>query len=116
MPIPRGMPFARGHTTKALLGTRLVVPGDARQNAITPAGGFVSTASDVARYFAQLAPGAKRSVWGGRRGGGWAFGADGVSGRHFGSHAHRTIPFCRSFHSSRSIASRHNRWSHRSRG
>ena len=31
-------------------------------NAIAPAAGFVSTAADVARFFAQLAPNAKRSV------------------------------------------------------
>jgi hypothetical protein len=60
--ITKGTPFARGHTGKLLTGTRLVIPGDYCENAIAPAGGFVSTASDVARYFAQLAPGAKRSV------------------------------------------------------
>jgi CubicO group peptidase (beta-lactamase class C family) len=62
MPIARGTPFARGHSTKAQLGRRLVIPGDNRTNAIAPAGGFVSTASDIARYFAQLAPNAKRSI------------------------------------------------------
>jgi hypothetical protein len=44
------------------VGRRLVVPGDYLENAIRPAGGFISTAADVARYFAQLAPNAKRSV------------------------------------------------------
>ena len=62
MPIGKGKPFARGHTGKLLLGTRLVVPGDYQTNAIAPAGGFVSTARDVVRYYAQLAPGAKRGV------------------------------------------------------
>ena len=41
---------------------RLVIPGDNPTHAITPAAGFVSTAADVARFFAQLAPNAKRSV------------------------------------------------------
>lgn len=62
MPLPRRVPFARGHSSRIVAGERLVIPGDARLDAIAPAGGFVSTASDLARYFAQLAPGAKRSV------------------------------------------------------
>jgi CubicO group peptidase (beta-lactamase class C family) len=62
MPLAKGQPFARGHTPRLPAGRRLVVPGDYLENAITPAGGFVSTAADVARYFAQLAPNAKRSV------------------------------------------------------
>ena len=62
MPLARRAPFARGHTTKLQLGRRLVIPGDKSLNAVAPAGGFVSTASDLARYFAQLAPNAKRSV------------------------------------------------------
>jgi len=62
MPLAKGLPFARGHTPRLPVGRRLVVPGDYLENAITPAGGFISTAADVARYFAQLAPNAKRSV------------------------------------------------------
>jgi CubicO group peptidase (beta-lactamase class C family) len=62
MPLTRGTPFARGHTPRLPVGRRLVVPGDYLENAIRPAGGFISTAADVARYFAQLAPNAKRSV------------------------------------------------------
>ncbi len=62
MPIPDGVPFARGHTGELLLGKRLVIPGDYTLNAVAPAGGFVSTASDLAKYFAQLAPNAPRSV------------------------------------------------------
>ena len=64
MPIARGTPFARGHSPKLLVGTRLVIQGDQQQHAIAPAGGCVSTAGDVVRYYAQLAPGAKRSVLG----------------------------------------------------
>jgi CubicO group peptidase (beta-lactamase class C family) len=62
MPIADGVPFARGHTGELLIGKRLVVPGDYTENAVAPAGGFVSTASNVAQYFAQLAPNAPRSV------------------------------------------------------
>jgi CubicO group peptidase (beta-lactamase class C family) len=62
MPIPAGVPFARGHTGELLLGRRLVIPGDYTENAVAPAGGFVSSASDLAKYFAQLAPDAARSV------------------------------------------------------
>jgi len=62
MPLPRGTPFARGHTGRILLGRRLVVPGNNPCNAIDAAGGFVSTAADIARYFAQLAPNARNSV------------------------------------------------------
>jgi CubicO group peptidase (beta-lactamase class C family) len=62
MPIAKGIPFARGHTLRLPVGRRLVIPGENLTHAITPAGGFVSTAADVARFFAQLAPNAKRSV------------------------------------------------------
>jgi CubicO group peptidase (beta-lactamase class C family) len=62
MPIPDGVPFARGHTGELLIGRRLVIPGDWAISALAPAGGFVSTASDLAKYFAQLAPDAPRSV------------------------------------------------------
>ena len=51
-----------GHTRKLPLGHRLVVPGDNPTHAIAPAGGFVSTAGDLARFFASLDPAAKRSV------------------------------------------------------
>jgi CubicO group peptidase (beta-lactamase class C family) len=62
MPIPKGTRFARGHSTKLLLGERTIFPGDYTENAITPAGGFVATASDLCRYFAQLSPRAERSI------------------------------------------------------
>jgi CubicO group peptidase (beta-lactamase class C family) len=62
MPLAKGTPFARGHTPRLPAGRRLVIPGENRLNAITAAGGFVSTAADVARFFAQLAPNARRSV------------------------------------------------------
>jgi CubicO group peptidase (beta-lactamase class C family) len=62
MPLPKGARFARGHSAKLLLGKRVIFPGDYTENAITPAGGFVATARDLCRYFAQLSPRAKRSV------------------------------------------------------
>ena len=62
MPIPKGAAFARGHSAKLLLGERVIFPGDYSENAIAPAGGFVATASDLCRYFAQLSPRAKQSV------------------------------------------------------
>ena len=62
MPIPDGVPFARGHTGELPLGKRLVIPGAWTINAMAPVGGFVSTATDLARFFAQLAPNAERSV------------------------------------------------------
>jgi CubicO group peptidase (beta-lactamase class C family) len=62
MPLARGTPFARGHTRRIPLGERLVIPGDNSAHAITSAAGFVATAADTARFFAQLAPNAKRSV------------------------------------------------------
>ena len=62
MPIAEGIPFARGHSSKLLLGRRVIIPGDNPTNALVSAAGVVSTASDVARFFAQLAPKAKKSV------------------------------------------------------
>ena len=62
LPSECAAPFARGHTGRLPLGRRLTIPGDNPTNAIAPAAGFVSTAGDVARFFAQLSPGAERSV------------------------------------------------------
>jgi hypothetical protein len=47
MPIPKGAPSARGHSTKLLLGERMIFPGDYSENAIAPADGFVARASDL---------------------------------------------------------------------
>jgi CubicO group peptidase (beta-lactamase class C family) len=62
MPIPRTEPMASGHSGKLLLGRRVVIPGNYATNAIAPAGGVVSTARDLALFFAQLSPKAHRSV------------------------------------------------------
>jgi CubicO group peptidase (beta-lactamase class C family) len=62
VPLADGILFARGHTGRLVLGRRLIIPGDFTTNAVAPAGGFVSTAADLARYFAQLSPRARKSV------------------------------------------------------
>ncbi|MGJ7486979.1 serine hydrolase domain-containing protein [Variovorax sp. LT2P21] len=54
--------MARGHSGRVLLGRRVVVPGDPPTHAMAPAAGFVSTAADVAAFYAQLVPTARRSV------------------------------------------------------
>jgi CubicO group peptidase (beta-lactamase class C family) len=61
-PLASGVPLARGHSGKTLLGRRLVFPGDQPTHALASATGFVSTAADLARFFAQLAPTAADSV------------------------------------------------------
>ncbi len=61
-PALRGVAVARGHSAKLPLGRRVVVPGDNATLALAPATGFVSTAGDLARFFASLDPAAKRSV------------------------------------------------------
>jgi CubicO group peptidase (beta-lactamase class C family) len=61
MPIAKTAPFARGHSSKLLLGESVIIPGDYQTNAIAPAAGFVSTAADLALFFGQLSPRAKKS-------------------------------------------------------
>lgn len=60
-PLPRRTPVASGHTTKMVPGRRLIVPGDNPTRALAPATGFVSTAADLVRFYAQLSPTARRS-------------------------------------------------------
>ena len=61
-PAPRGAPVASGHSRKLPLGKRLIVPGDNQTRALAPATGFLSTAGDLARFFAALDPAAKSSL------------------------------------------------------
>ena len=61
-PLEGGARLARGHSGKALLGRRLVFPGDQPTHALAPATGFVSTAADLVRFFGQLAPTAAKSL------------------------------------------------------
>lgn len=60
--VPRSAPMARGHSAEFPFGQRLIVPGDNPCDGIAPAGGFVATAADTARFFAQLAPEARHSI------------------------------------------------------
>jgi len=60
-PLAGAAPLAAGHSGKALLGRRLVFPGDQPTHALAAATGFVSTAADLARFFSQLSPAADRS-------------------------------------------------------
>ena len=62
MPVAASVPVARGHSAKLPLGRRVVIPGDNPTNALASATGFVSTARDLARWFAQLDPAAEESV------------------------------------------------------
>ena len=61
-PVARGVSFARGHSGKLPLNRRFIVPGDNRTHALAPATGLISTAGDLARFFASLDPAARRSV------------------------------------------------------
>jgi CubicO group peptidase (beta-lactamase class C family) len=62
MPADGREPFARGHTARLPLGRRAVIPGDNKTNGMMSATGFVSTASDLVRFFSQLLPSAQNSV------------------------------------------------------
>jgi CubicO group peptidase (beta-lactamase class C family) len=62
MPVGSELPVAHGHSAKLPLGRRVIIPGDNPTNALAPATGFVSTARDLAHWFAQLDPAAEESV------------------------------------------------------
>ena len=62
MPLAAVVPAAHGHSGKLPLGRRVVIPGNNSTNALAAATGFVSTARDLARFFAQLDPAAEDSV------------------------------------------------------
>jgi CubicO group peptidase (beta-lactamase class C family) len=62
MPLAKGALMASGHSAKLPIGRRVVVPARNATNALASATGFVSTARDLARFFAQLDPAARRSV------------------------------------------------------
>jgi len=61
-PLKRGIPFVSGHSGKVLLGRRVAIPGDNVTDALAAATGFISTAADLARFFASLDPAASASV------------------------------------------------------
>jgi D-alanyl-D-alanine carboxypeptidase len=60
--LPSKAPFPSGHSAEFPFGKRLIIPCDQPANAIAAAGGFVATAADTARFFAQLAPNASKSI------------------------------------------------------
>ncbi len=62
VPLPRRAKLASGHSTKVVLGRRVVIPSDQSTFALAAATGFISTAADLAKWFAQLAPSAERSI------------------------------------------------------
>lgn len=62
MPLPRGAKLVSGHSGELPLGKRVLVPGDNDTAALTAATGFISTAGDIALFFNQLDPAAKRSI------------------------------------------------------
>ncbi len=61
-PLDHNVPFARGHSGTQPLGRRVTIPCENRTNALAPATGLISTAGDLARFFASLDPAARRSV------------------------------------------------------
>jgi CubicO group peptidase (beta-lactamase class C family) len=62
VPLPDKARLACGHSGRILLGRRQVFPGDQSTRALAAATGFVSTASDLVRFFGQLAPRAGSAV------------------------------------------------------
>jgi CubicO group peptidase (beta-lactamase class C family) len=62
IPLARSTPFARGHSSRLPVGQRMVIPGTNSTHALASATGFISTAADLARFYNQLAPGAKKSI------------------------------------------------------
>ena len=62
VPLPPRAKLASGHSSKALLGRRVTVPSDQTTDALAAATGFVSTAADLSKWFAQLSPGAETSI------------------------------------------------------
>jgi CubicO group peptidase (beta-lactamase class C family) len=62
MPLPARVKLAHGHSGKWPLGRRFLHESVTPTNAFAAATGFVSTAADLVRFFAQLSPGAKASV------------------------------------------------------
>lgn len=61
-PAPTNVPTAQGYTRKIPLGYRVTVPDEKPTHALAPATGFLSTAADLALFFATLDSNSKRSV------------------------------------------------------
>lgn len=61
-PVGPKVKTSRGHSSKWALGERLVIPADNCTHALASATGFLSTAGDLARFFATLDPAAPKSI------------------------------------------------------
>lgn len=61
-PVPAKVKTSRGHSSKWALGERLVIPADNCTHALASATGFLSTAGDLARFYATLDPAAPKSI------------------------------------------------------
>ena len=61
VPVADDVPVASGHSGRLPLGRRVVIPGNNPTNALAAATGFVSTAGDLAKFFAALDPAARRT-------------------------------------------------------
>jgi D-alanyl-D-alanine carboxypeptidase len=61
-PIAAGVPRSLGHGIRTLLGQRFVIDNTGTTGGLAAATGFASTAGDLVRFFAQLAPDAS-NVW-----------------------------------------------------
>jgi D-alanyl-D-alanine carboxypeptidase len=62
MPLSGSEPMASGHSARLPLGRRVVLVAHQPTNALAAATGFVSTAGDLARFFAQLIPAAETTL------------------------------------------------------
>jgi CubicO group peptidase (beta-lactamase class C family) len=62
VPSPKGAPLAKGHSSKQPLGYRVILPPDTSTHGLASATGFISTAHDLALFFNQLSPNAKKSI------------------------------------------------------
>lgn len=61
-PVPAKVKTSRGHSSRWAVGERLVIPADNCTHALASATGFLSTAGDLARFYATLDPAAPRSI------------------------------------------------------
>ncbi len=61
-PLPKRTPFASGHVSRLLMGEAFTIPSDNCTNALAAATGFVSTPTDLARFYSSLDPAARKSV------------------------------------------------------
>lgn len=61
-PVGPKVKTSRGHSSKWAVGERLVIPADNCTHALASATGFLSTAGDLARFYATLDPAAPKSL------------------------------------------------------